>query len=279
MQSWSCGAETSTKSTTATSIILATPGREVKCLTDNDIIQGHLQIILLYSRSGEQQWDDDGKYALSTIFFLSTELRLGLLSVSQGQQKPLLCDKLFFEQAGQKCPLKLIKGGIKTLSLSNSLLVPRPFWKLIPPKEVPLVLSVPFGLSAGNRSSRLISSIWVLFLLYSGTSYSHRSFKGPRVLLHSFVPCCQSKTDHTRCNSKTVTFERRVLMPPPCFGSCVLTGILGAPGDDFTWNFRALSSLSNQIWYGFNLHLHEFNTCQIFLAALEVLLIPWTFCC
>lgn len=88
-------------------------------------------------------------------------------------------------------------------------------------------------------------------MLYSGTSYSHRSFKGLHTLLHFTIPCCQHKTDHAHYNDKKITFERRILTDPTHLGHkqklaswwwfCKLLGIISCEisGHTHPWAIRS----------------------------------------
>lgn len=108
-------------------------------------------------------------------------------------------------------------GGIKTVLLSNSLLVPRPFWKPIPPKEVPLVLSVPFGLSAGNRSSRLISSIWVLFCYTVGPAIPTGPSRGHMHCYTSLSHAVSIRLSMFTTTARKLLLKEECLQPPAVF--------------------------------------------------------------
>lgn len=112
-------------------------------------------------------------------------------------------------------PFKLIQGGKNSFTQQQSL-SPSAFLKAYPSKRgasCPLcsfwAVSWELQLSANFQYLGTV-------LLYSGTSYSHRSFRGPHAPLYFTIPCCQCKTVHVHYNGNKITSERRThTLPTP----------------------------------------------------------------
>jgi len=75
---------------------------------------------------------------------------------------------------------------------------------------MPLVLSVAFGLSAGNRRSRLISSIWVLFCYIAGPAIPTGRSRG-----HMHCYTSSSHAVSIRLSTFT-TMARKLLLKEEC---------------------------------------------------------------